>query len=530
MFRFNGRVAVSLLTAVLPLLAPAAVEKIMSGPVMTLPGTGVRLRVFQGLQPQPLPLPPIRAVRLKDHAGLLEALYWWRYKQMAGIWRSDLGSILVGELRLRLFRNPELAAESELEEKYWDPDAEAGWGDQELLQWITTFTGEQATGFEKPERTRYYSMRKVKFATASSTRFAWLVLPDRAPGRQIFVCYEVPVPLQDERAHQTIAKSVSNIEFLPPDEVGTARRLSTGSVSEAPRNPSPEYAASRRRVIDGIRNFRSWWYFETAHYIFVSNQEDRRGILKLRRDLEQARRHFSAYFPSELVENSAGVVRIFNTRDEYVAYVGKEMEWSGGLWSPQQRELVISPFGGDLTESQQNRLMRQVTFHEGFHQYLYYATGGGHASLWFNEGAAQFFEGINLRYSRPVVSLDKTTLQRLRNVARSARNVDLEKFVKQDREAFYAGAGREFNYQFSQLLMYYLLKGAPAARQENYAAIPARYVEKLTASGDPDAATAYAFEKTDFRQLKEDLLEFWEDDRMLRRAEKYEPRDSRRRK
>ena len=43
----------------------------------------------------------------------------------------------------------------------------------------------------------------------------------------------MPLLLQDE----------IDIEFLPPDEVGTARRLSTGSVSEAPRNPSPEYAA-----------------------------------------------------------------------------------------------------------------------------------------------------------------------------------------------------------------------------------------------------------------------------------------------
>ena len=62
---------------------------------------------------------------------------------------------------------------------------------------------------------------------------------------------------------------------------------------------------------------------------------------RLRREIERARNCFMSWFPPQVRINEVSVVRIFNDRDEYTRYVGGEMEWTGGVWQPARRELVI---------------------------------------------------------------------------------------------------------------------------------------------------------------------------------------------
>lgn len=55
---------------------------------------------------------------------------------------------------------------------------------------------------------------------------------------------------------------------------------------------------------------------------------------------------------------------------------------AAGLWSPTHEELLILDLGKSVREKTQKTLR-----HEAFHQYLFYATGGEHHAVWFNEGA-----------------------------------------------------------------------------------------------------------------------------------------------
>ena len=57
-------------------------------------------------------------------------------------------------------------------------------------------------------------------------------------------------------------------------------------------------------------------------------------MTRLRSELEQAREVFESYFPLRRPLQSVSVVRIFKQREQYLEYVGGELEWSGGLWSP----------------------------------------------------------------------------------------------------------------------------------------------------------------------------------------------------
>ena len=84
------------------------------------------------------------------------------------------------------------------------------------------------------------------------------------------------------------------------------------------------------------------------------------------------------------------VARIFNERDDYIAYVGKDKEFSAGLWMPSKKELVISPVPRGDQDYQKTEQLKTIR-HEGFHQYLHYALDEVQVSVWFNEGNATFF-------------------------------------------------------------------------------------------------------------------------------------------
>ena len=51
--------------------------------------------------------------------------------------------------------------------------------------------------------------------------------------------------------------------------------------------------------------------------------------------------------------NALAVVRVFRSREEYLAYVGTEQKWTAAIWSPLRRELVLY-----LPESGTDKLLR----------------------------------------------------------------------------------------------------------------------------------------------------------------------------
>ena len=491
-----------------------------------LPTSGMKFRAFRDMRPQPLPLPAIRAVRRADQAKLYSELEWWRSRQTAGIWGGGSCRVVVGELLLEppdSDRN--FAATAELEKRFPVSVRRAQWDDALLKRWIRAFTGNTVSGFRAAtEKISDCVWRRVLFSgTAENRCRAYLIAPDREPARRMLLVYELERGSFTPEWERAALRSLGSVEFFRPERDASARRIEAGrGGGSAATNTSDSWQESRRRVIDNIRNFRNWWYLETESYIFVSNQEDRRNMIRLRRDLERARNSFAAYFPMQGKPEAISVVRIFNRREEYVEYVGKELEWSGGVWVPAREELVISPLDARAPEKVQLEIIRQVAFHEGFHQYIHYALGRKPVSLWFNEGAAQFFEGIEFRGAKPEVRLDERSEEKLRRTFRRVTGEELSALVAMDYKTFY-GENRDRNYPLAHGLMYYLLKGAPVAGKRNYAQIIPAYYREVAKSGDPAAATRAAFRQVNFRQLADDLVKFWNNDRQIRRSIRYNP-------
>lgn len=509
------------------LLASAALADVPSpGEENVLPVSGMKFRAFRDMRPQPLPLPAIRAERRSDRAKLYSELEWWRSRQTAGIWGGDGCRVMVGELLLEPpVSDRNLATTGELEKRYPVSSRRAEWDDAKLKQWIRAFTGNAVSGF-RAATTKIYDCvwRRVLFTGAAGSRTrAYLIAPDREPARRMLLVYELENGTFTPEWERAVLRSLGSVQFFRPEQDASARRIEAGRGGGATAtNTSDSWQESRRRVIDNIRNFRDWWYLETENYIFVSNQEDRRSMIRLRRDLERARSAFAAHFPMRGKPDAVSVVRIFGTREEYLSYVGKELQWSGGVWVPAREELVISPIDARAPENVQQEIIRQVAFHEGFHQYIHYALGRIPVSLWFNEGAAQYFEGIEFRGGKPEVRLDERSETKLRRTFRRVTAEELSALVAMDYQTFY-GENRDRNYPLAQGLVYYLLKGAPVAGKQEYARIIPTYYRELAKSGDPAAATRAAFGRTNFRQLAADLVKFWDSDRLIRRSIRYNP-------
>ena len=95
-------------------------------------------------------------------------------------------------------------------------------------------------------------------------------------------------------------------------------------------------------------------FASASNLVVVDNmtETDRRPfIAALTNGLPLMQAAYRATLPSPLADEAhIAAVRIFGSREEYLAYVGWEMRWSAALWSPQHRELVLYyPPGGSET-------------------------------------------------------------------------------------------------------------------------------------------------------------------------------------
>jgi hypothetical protein len=209
---------------------------------------------------------------------------------------------------------------------------------------------------------------------------------------------------------------------------------------------------------------------------------------------------------------AVSVIRVFNTRDEYLAYVGKGLQWSGGVWMPEKNELVVSdPSWGDKRASA--AAIRSTMLHEGFHQYLHYAVGETHA--WFNEGHAQFFEGMEFTGASFRIGLLNSEGDMVVKLV-AAGKADVQKMFTMNYKTFY-GPARNANYALAWGLVYYMNKGAFSTKKtEPYAEIPLRYYLSMLKDGDPDKALAAALEGVDMDQFIRDFNEFWKKPNLVR--------------
>jgi hypothetical protein len=264
---------------------------------------------------------------------------------------------------------------------------------------------------------------------------------------------------------------------------------------------------------------KDWWFAETPEYIFLSDIRSGAGralVRELQSDMPALREAFAKLVPPFEAASDASVVRIYEDRDAYKRYVGKDMEWSSGAWTSARRELVILAQQGDREGT------LAIIRHEGFHQYLFYACGMLPNAPWFDEGHACLFESASVD-RRGAVEIREG--QRCDHLVKNLDSVaaDIPRLLRMDHAAFYAGSDeqRNLNYSTAWGLIYYLQVGAPARKQTAYAGVITQYLRTLAAAKSPEAATAAAFSGVNMAAFQDDFTEFWKKWRFA--ARRYDP-------
>ena len=277
----------------------------------------------------------------------------------------------------------------------------------------------------------------------------------------------------------------------------------------------PVRVATRAR----IANMQGWWLAETSDYLFISDIRSAQGkalVRELQETLPVLRRAFTKLIPPIELKQEVNVVRIYEAREAYQQYVGKEMAWSCGLWDPMRRELVILAQGKDREQT------LEIIYHEGFHQYLFYASGMVPHAIWYNEGHACLFESAEVD-NRGRVTIPENT--RVTHLLRNLESVAgmLPKVLQADRSAFYSGAEqqRDLNYTAAWALVYFLQKGAPSEKLTEYAGILERYLKSLALSKDSSVATAAGFAEVDMQKFQQAFIDFWRKGRQA--GQRFDP-------
>jgi hypothetical protein len=323
-----------------------------------------------------------------------------------------------------------------------------------------------------------------------------------------------------ERNAKAVAASLASCSFAPPSRKKAAAPSKERSLSRksTKKERSAKYIASRDMVVDSIKNMKGWWYFETTNFLLVANIKNQKTARDLAANLERCRSVFEKFYPPAKPFDAVSVARMFRTRDEYGAYLGEKYKWTGGIWMPSKKELVVSPMDWG-SRSDQRKMMIDTTYHESFHMYIYFACGEKQTAVWFNEGNATFFEGLEFRSGK--FKILPTRRQRL--VRQIAKSADISKLLKMSYDDFYSGDTKG-HYALAWGLMYFLWKGAPVLKRPNdYHGIPRKYYRAMLETGDGSKATEIAWEGVDMDRFAKDFREFWESDSLVKKAERRDP-------
>ena len=458
----------------------------------------------------------------------------WYAEQHCGEWRDNNGNTLViGRVKTQLPQFPEQhILREEFEKAVLSPINKIDPHNQKALnQWVKSFTGSTPVSPVKLRTTSNFSLSSAMFIPNSNSQLLIYIfrVKIRTPaGRRVpSDWYCATIQIKDGTTPEK-ARKIFETQFLTKvaaapktytttktnhntKELKTSRR--PGGTVKIPDSPS---RIAARKSIGGMKE---WWFAETPEYIFLSDIRSSTGrtlVRNMQQNMPHLRKAFAKLVPPFNPITDANVVRIFENSTAYKAYVGKKHEWSIGLWSPMQRELVI------LSQGRNRDKTLEIIQHEGFHQYLFFACNMTPNLPWYNEGHACFFETAEVSRHGSVKIPENSRVQHLlRNLDAAANHIP--QVLTMDYNNFYHQSSkmRDLNYTTAWALIYYLYKGAPLERKNPYSGILNRYLTELKSSKKPNTATTKAFEGILIKNLQDDFVNFWKRKRSKGRS--YDP-------
>ncbi len=495
--------------------------------------SGIELTLYlpSGADPEPHPPPQVFTYRrdAPDGSRQFEERFdirdLWRREQRVGSWIDSHNN----RLELARVSSPAPPADPvhvsrNAFDRWWERqhDRPLDDRDENLLQWVIDYTGDpeaRSRGFTRPPLALRDLVLFEWDAIPHQIGFIFRLNPAAAGqaqvGDQLFFAR-----LQ---THPQIAPDIVRREaaerFLP--SIAWAGRQTAAIIPDDPIaetgpagsdiTPPEGLETGRRQIRESIRNLTDWWYEETTHYIILTDikSQARRLIDRLTEDLDTMRNAYEILAPPPREITEVSVIRIFAESTDYVRYVGEDYAWSGGLWKPSRREMVVRHPDRSPRRASLENILRTVR-HEAFHQYLFYAFDRIQPCAWYNEGHAVFVE-----YAQPqrhlVVEPHAFYEDLMIGLARDRRS-NIPRLLAMDYPEFYNpdDTRRQENYALAWGLIYYLRLAEPRTQNlDTVTAILDRYIEALWKERSGPAATRSAWQDVDMDDFVNDFEHFW---------------------
>lgn len=462
---------------------------------------------------------------------------WW-LKQQAGRWTGRYeNSLVLIRLTHRLpsgFKDPHVTRA--IYEECVSRAGTAGGlvqSEDDVHGWMADYTGHSAITGEKVDRlsARVDPIIRFRLGPADPCRVAYAFRLNRnaegtSPATWVGAIFEVSPKIHMETAIRFIEKEFfASLSFLTIMQPASGLSKSSSASTKRDSGKSGDLLIARKQAEESIRNMTGWWFRESSRYIVLANLK---GSSKLMvEQLEKAMGTMRAAYArclSESPKSAVCVIRMPATPGEYKTYVGPDYEWSGGIWIPDRKELLIRPMV-EGSSQEKRRSMFRLAFHEGFHQYAFYALDQANSSMWFNEGMAQFFENAVIVNGRIRIEEDPRSIGLLNTVLAKGA-FDLKAFFQLSPNQFYSRDEdeRAANYAVAWALVYYLKKGFGSDTHSPYSGLLDKYAEAMQVEGKTASeATESMLKGLDIQRLSLDFIQFWHSLARQSVARRYDP-------
>lgn len=134
-----------------------------------------------------------------------------------------------------------------------------------------------------------------------------------------------------------------------------------------------------------------------------------------------------------------------------------------------------------------------IVYHEAFHQYLHSFVGDVQIPIWFNEGMAVYFEGMQRDEKSKTRTLSPKLIKRgkirmVKDAINTRTQIPLETLLKVTHEEFHDKENEALYYSQSFAVMFYFMQLSRGKAALNY-------MKELKKTGDPEAANTKLFGK-----------------------------------
>ena len=516
-------------------MTASALAGVSFGPVRNYPNLGFKFAGLDKAKADPLPLPEALPYVVVGGETLMredrfDPFELWYGLQCCGRWRNSRGHTLVlGRIlnKLPLFSEEHVSRRQFFVGLSDDASQVNPRNADHIDEWVATFIDTPVYEAE-PLKLNAFSLDELRYYPCAATNTLVYAFRLREIGSSTdtdWFCVRLDAPgepdlaaLRSQFEEQFIGQIALPLR-VARDEGAEAEELDVSRKGmKAPDQPNHPIRSEARKSVE---NYENWWFAETDGYIILSDVATEVGksvIRDLQDTMPAMRRAYAKLVPPLTRESDVALIRIFQSRDDYVRYVGADRSWTGAVWMPGRRELVLTQ------EMHKDEMLRSIR-HESFHQYLSLAYCMLAAAPWLNEGHACLFENASVD-SKGKVTLEEDP-SRCPLLMENIEQVTtfLPSLIQADYETFYKGDLLEKKLKYAAVwgLAYYLQKGAPQERNTPFKSILSDFADALAETRNYALATSAAFEKVDMNVFQENFREFW----LKRRASamQYDPLD-----